>query len=59
MNMTSVRKAKNPAFGWIVEVFGNDYSQAQTKADAEEKARQIRESVQGMTAREARDYLKV
>lgn len=56
---TEVRRAKNPAFGWIVSILGEDYLQKGTKAEAEDAAEKINERCAGMAPGEVRGYYKL
>jgi hypothetical protein len=47
--MTSIRKASNPAMGWIIALLGTDYAQAATRADAEHIADRINARCETLT----------
>lgn len=56
---TQVRRGKNPAFGWIVAILGEDYLQAGTKAEADDAAEKINKRCSGMTPGEVREHYKL
>jgi len=51
-NYATYRKAKNPAFGYIIMILGVDYGQKGTAAEAASYCEQINAECDGMTPAE-------
>lgn len=55
----TVRKATNPAFGYIISILGHDYMQDGTRAEAQDRADAINARCSALTVAEVRALYKL